>query len=506
MSKTALTRWSELDGERSTFLSRCEEYSALTIPKVCPPIGWNQTQDELNHDMQSVGAQAVNHLTNKLMLTLFSPTRPFVRFDASDEIIAGFAQMGVDEQKVQEILANGERKAMKEMDKRSLRPKLNETVKHLIVVGNVLLILDGKKPRVVPLRNYVCKRNAEGSVLELIVKDVITVDQLDKKIRESEICANKQDSEKVDHYRWIVRDENGDYRMTQWVNGDKLPKEFDGKWAEERMPYRALTWDLADNADYGTGHVEDYAGDFRALSVLSKASVTSAILSSEFRWLANPNGFTKPEDLEQSANGAVLPGQQGDITLVNSGTPSALQFIQIHIQDYVNRIGRGFLLASAVTRNAERVTAEEIRLQATELETSLGGAYSRIAVDLQVPFAYFLMDLIDLKFKGKQIEPVIVTGMDALSRNGDLDNLLSWLGDLARVQSLNPRFPILSVLRLDTVASALAAARGVDSTKFMQPPEVLQQAMQQLQQQEAMAAAQGGQAPGQPPADPATIQ
>jgi hypothetical protein len=55
------------------------------------------------------------------------------------------------------------------------------------------------------------------------------------------------DDTKVDHYRWVERDyKTGDYRMSQWVNGDKLPEKFDGKWSEENCPYRVLTWDLDD--------------------------------------------------------------------------------------------------------------------------------------------------------------------------------------------------------------------------------------------------------------------
>lgn len=491
----ASARWMTLDGEVNTFITRCEEYAALTIPKICYPPGFNTLTDEGNQDLQSIGAQAVNHLTNKLVLTLFSPSKPFFRMDISDKAREEIqASLGADDSALQEILSTVEKNAMRELDKKSLRPKLTETIKHLIVTGNVLLVLDKKRPRVIPLRNYRCKRNAEGEVLEIVIRDEVKVGHLDKDIRE---LFNKDYETCVCHYRWIVRQDDGKYTMTQFIDDLQLPTSFDARWSETKMPYRALTWDLADNSDYGTGHVEDYAGDFRALSALNRAYIESAILSSEFRWLANPNGITKPEDIEVSRNGSVIPGQVGDLTLLNSQTPSALQYLQIYIQEYTNRIGRGFMLGSASTRNAERVTAEEIRLQAQELETGLGGAYSRIAVDLQVPFAHYLLDSIDIKYKDKDIEPVIITGMDALSRNNDLDNLKLLLGDAAAVQQLNPNQPILSSLNLVAIIKQLAAARGIETSKIMQPQEVIDQQQQLMQQQMMMAQQQ--QMAGQPP-------
>lgn len=121
------------------------------------------------------------------------------------------------------------------------------------------------------------------------------------------------------------------------------------------MPYKVITWQLADNADYGSGLVEDYAGDFAAMSAMSEAQVRAAILACEFRWLVNPAGFTKPEDLEESENGAALPGNENDITPLTPGTGNNLQIIANVLESYVRRIGQGFLLASAVTRDAERV-------------------------------------------------------------------------------------------------------------------------------------------------------
>ena len=61
------------------------------------------------------------------------------------------------------------------------------------------------------------------------------------------------------------------------------------------------------------------------------------------------------EDLENSENGAALPGQEGDVSLVANSKPGDLAVVGNVVQDYIGRIGRGFLLGSATTRDAERV-------------------------------------------------------------------------------------------------------------------------------------------------------
>ncbi|MGJ8863652.1 hypothetical protein ABFP36_25430, partial [Salmonella enterica subsp. enterica serovar Kentucky] len=61
MSKSVVGMWAELDNKRSGLKSRCERYSQLTIPSICPEDGYDEQSDELRHDFQSVGVAAVNN-------------------------------------------------------------------------------------------------------------------------------------------------------------------------------------------------------------------------------------------------------------------------------------------------------------------------------------------------------------------------------------------------------------------------------------------------------------
>lgn len=488
---SASGRWNELDAERQSLILRCEKYAAFTIPKVCLVNGYNQETHELQHDYQSLGAQCSNHLCNKLVLALFAPSRPFFRLDPSDNLLAKMAEMQMTDEDLTQQLSAAEHKAVRELDRRAIRPKMYDAMKHIIITGNALMILDKKNMRVLGLKNYVVKRGVDGEVLELIVKESVDKLSLDPKVvEELGVKLNCDTKGKVDLYKWIKKREDGDYEMTVWVNAEQLSDKFNGKWPEEKMPYRAITWDLASGDDYGTGLVEDYAGDFAALSIMSQATVQSAILASEFRWLCNPAGMTSADDFQNSNNGDALSGVAGDITLVQSGNNSNLE-VNIRIaQQYITRIGQGFLLHSAVTRQAERVTAEEVRLTAEELETSLGGAYSRVAVDVQIPMAYWLMEMSGNKIAGTDIEPTIVTGLAALSRAGDRDNLMLFLQDQTILATLPPE--LRARMRIGVIQAAFATARGLLVSKYLLTEAEFQQqqaalAQQQLEQQAAMA-------------------
>lgn len=488
---TAPGRWQQLDGKRRGLLRRCEVYAGYTLPKICLPDDFHQNSEQMSHDFQAVGAQAVNHLSNKMMLALFAPSRPFFRLDATPKTKQAMAEVGAPEDEVARVLAQAEKEAVQQLDRRSLRPKLYEALKHLIITGNTLLCLEPENIRVMGIKKYVVRRSMSGKIVEIIIVDKVLVDELDPDVRKfAEEDSKFTEDRDVCLYRWIKLEADGDYHMTQWINQIKLPERFEGKWPEKDMPYRVLTWDLADGQDYGTGLVEDYAADFSGLSALSKSQIQGAILASEFRWLVNPSGMTKPEDLAATPNGGALPGVKDDIVLVESSKAVDLQVTISMASEYINRIGRAFLLGSLLVRDAERVTAEEIRMTANELETALGGGYSRIAVDFQSPLARWLLSGYDVGLDD-DFEITVVTGLDALSRSGDLDELKLWLADMVAISNMPES--LQAALHMDRIAQALAVPRRIDVSRLIKTPEERQAEQQAAMEQQAqMMAAQAG--------------
>jgi hypothetical protein len=365
---------------------------------------------------------------------------------------------------------------------------LYTAVRHLIVTGNVLLFLDKESMRVMGLRYFCVKRTADGRVHTLVVREVVQFNELDENVKEA--CAAikpRDDDGEVSHYRYIRLQANGDYTMTQWVDEQVLPAAFDGKWPADKMPYRVLTWDLSDESDYATGLVEEYAGDFEALSALAESTVEGAILGTEFRWLVAPTGLTSADDLNKSVNGDALAGTPGDIAPTQAGNPQAVQMALEVMNRWEQRVARGFLMQSAVTRDAERVTAEEVRLTAQELETAFGGAYSTLAAGMQMPVAYWLLTAVGTDIKGTDLKVAVITGLEALSRSGDLENLRLALGDLAAITTLPEG--LQARLKFKELAAFVGQGRGIDLAVFLKDEEQYQQEQAELQQQRVAEAA-----------------
>lgn len=488
---TASARWGDLNGKRQGFISRCESYAEYTLPKICLRDGYDQANIELQHDWQALGAQGVNHLSNKLVLALFAPSRPFFRLDANTKLRDQLANAGQSIMSAAATLAAAEMDAVKEMDRKNMRTKIYDAMKHIVITGNALMILEKEGMRVVGIKSYCVKRDIYGKVLEGILKERVQRKALQAEVLEylgNKVQCDADDC--VTMYHWWCRGDDMKYKETVWVGETCLPDKFGGTYTEQSLPYRAITWDLASGDDYGTGLVEDYAGDFLALSEMSKAIVQAAMLASQFRWVVDPNSLTDANAVAASVNGDVLTGTSTNFSILQAKAGDYATLFQA-AQTYINRIGQGFLLQSAVTRQAERVTKEEILRNADELETSLGGAYSRIAVDVQMPLAYYLLTSAGKDILGSDLEPVIVTGLAALSRTGDRDNLILLIQDVAAFDNLSPQ----TKMRFNTVAvySALCSARGLATETYLLSEDQYQQAVAQQQAQlMQMQAAQAG--------------
>jgi hypothetical protein len=146
-----------------------------------------------------------------------------------------------------------------------------------------------------------------------------------------------------------------------------------------------------------------------------------------------------------------------------------------------------FLMNSAIQRNAERVTAEEVRFMISEIEDGLGGVYSILSQEFQLPLVNRIMDRMtkDKKLpplpKGV-VKPAIVTGLEALGRGHDLNKYLSLL------QALQPLGPeVLSrYMNPGDYISRVATSLGIDSAGLVKSAEEIQQQDQMMQQQQMM--------------------
>lgn len=489
-------RWQTLDNKKTAMYRRCEDYALWTLPYVFPILGVKDTEQQ--GPVDSTGARAVNNLSNKLIMTLFQPHNPFFRLNVSSDIINDLTKEAEENQDedakavldgLDKTLAQAEKDAMHLLDFNRFRTEATMAAKALIVTGNSLLYHpDEGRAQAYGLRDYCVVRDLSGTVIEILTRDKKAFSTFTKEVQEQIKTAGKgkkyTDTVDVTIYTQICLKEDGKYHMKQDADDFRLDSET--AWTAEELPYIVLTWNLVRGEDYGRGLVEDYAGSFHALFVLNNSLVDMVGIAADIKFLVDPASVLDVGALNDSESGTYHTGKEGDITTPQFNKQMDMQFVASAIERFQQQIAQAFLLNSSVTRDAERVTAEEIRYVAQELEISHGGIYSRFAEEWQLRLAVLLLRRLNFKIgKDKIIYPQIITGLDSLSRAGDLDNLRMFISDLQMLEAVPD--DIRSVIHPLRFAAYIGIRRGVDYEKFTKTQAELQ-AEQEAQMQQAQQA------------------
>lgn len=425
-------RYTTLSPVRDTVLDRARECAAITIPSLYPPSGSTQLS-KLATPWQSFGARCVNNLAAKLLLSQFPPNTPFFKL-VIDEYTR--EKLGGSAGDADKALSKMERAVMTLVETNAMRPALNEILRQIIVSGNVMAYLSPKMQlRVFSLSQYVQKRDPEGALLEAIIKESISPMEIPEGVRGAILDKKKtaaagnnaQSGEDiVELYTGIERTPNG-YRVWQECEGIMLPNTLHSTTKEE-LRFISLRWTAVDGEDYGRGYVEQYLGDFKSLEALSQAIVEGSAAAARVLFMVKPNSTTKKETLAKAPSGSVQSGNADDVTVVQMQKYSDFQIAKETIADLKQGLSFAFLLNAAVQRDAERVTAEEIRLMVQELESSLGGVYATLAHELQLPFVALLMSTAASQGRLPKLpkgvaKPAITTGVEALGRGNDANRM-----------------------------------------------------------------------------------
>jgi hypothetical protein len=101
---------------------------------------------------------------------------------------------------------------------------------------------------------------------------------------------------------------------------------------------------------------------------------------------------------------------------------------------------------------------------------------------MQRPIFLWLLKRIKLTYKGTDFQPVIVTGLDALSRSGDVENMKRWLADMSSLAQLPPA--LLGMLNLQAIAQSFGSGYGIRTSELMKTQEQMRQEQAQAQQQQ----------------------
>lgn len=476
--ETAKEIYERLENERKSYVTRAEDCAKYTIPSLFPKETDNK-DTKYETPWQSVGARGLNNLTAKLLLALFPPNSPFYKLTLRDDIAAYYEADPQAKYEIEQKLVQLEQIILNCIETYQIRVTINEALKQLLVAGNCCLFLPPKEGgiKLYRLSSYVIQRDALGNTIQLVATDKLTVATLPADVKNL-VDPNKKPDEEVVVYTHIYYS-NDDDRMYSYqeIEGKQIPGTGNN-YPKDKCPWIPLRLIKLDGESYGRSYVEEYLGDLKSLEGLQKAIVELAAIAATVINLVNPNGITQVRKVTKCKNGGFAPGRRSDIETMQLEKQQDMQIAKQTADALEGRLSYVFMLNSAVQRSGERVTAEEIRYVAGELEDTLGGIYSILSQELQLPLVRRL--LAQLQSTGQipqlpdnMIEPAITTGIEALGRGHDLNKLTTFLSLVKDIPEAQQR------LQWGNLITAIASGSNIDTTGLVKSDEEMQQEMQQ---------------------------
>ena len=461
-------------------VTKTESYAKWSLPTIFADVEVRKGQRvPVTRDFQSIGAMLTNFLASKLSQLLFPANQPFFRLEGTTNPAEMAQVVGVSEKDLGSTLANLENDAYRRIFMGSSYHQIVHAMKLLIVTGNVLLYRDSETGRTLAysLRQYAVKRDGTGKVLDIILQERVAYGTLPP-----EVQALFPGREEYDEMKLWTRIQRKYRSLSDTFEVSQQVECYDigdiSEYPEKICPFIPIVWNLVTGENYGRGLVEDFAGDFAKLSELSEALALYEIEACKVIHLVSPGSGTDIDSLQSAASGEYVSGRVGEVAAYEAGDYNKIQVIAEDIQVLYQRLAPAFMYSGNV-REAERVTAEEIRRNALEAEVSLGGVYSSLADSMHVPLAHILVSEVNPDFISEVITGGItlnvLTGVAALGRSSNIQNLLEAANDLALCL---PIFAQASK-RFDTerIIDLVLLGRGVKLSDVMKTEDQLQQDM-----------------------------
>ncbi len=508
---TLRTMFEELNRDRNASLNRKYRQAEITLPGILPPEGAAQHQD-LPVPFNSMTAEGINNLAARLVSVILPLNNlPVFELFIDEE----FNPAGKDTTQVETVMRRVERATMARLYLTNLRPQLFLALKHLITVGDILMIqLPDLDIRLHRADEYVVKRTTEGVWREIIIREQIDPELNPELNRinpkgtpgpQAGVLGFPQSSGSSRRfeplYSRLTRDgENKPVRMVREFRGMNVPMNGNTFQVTAHMPLR---WAALAGEDYGISLVEEQFGDIRSLDATSAGLIDGIAMASEYRWLVNPSGITEIGDVRESVNGDWIAATKDDVvpsSFANAAQINAMLAVREHGE---SRVGRRFLMNSAAQPTGDRVTAKIVTVIAEELEQALGGVLSMVNRDIMIPLV--LRTLFQLSQEDQGIFPKefgeiiknpkgvlklrIRAGLELLQREADRERLLDWLQIAATLPPAAQR-----VYKWENVGTRVLIASGIEPEGLVKSKEELAAEDEAaLQQQQALSGQEAAQ-------------
>ena len=492
-------RYQQLKDERENFLLRARRCSELTLPLVIRDEYHNKDTSDISFEQpfSSLGARGVNNLAANLMLSLFPTNLKFFRLLVSDNAFEQFGDQAEQiKSEVDQSLSVIEQTVFEEIEDKNLRPTIFEALKNLIIAGNAALYVqpDGNV-RCYSLEDYVCHRDIEGNLTDLIIKEQISktvAENLDIEIDLPSGEGHSDNDKNIDLYTCVHLTDENEYYIYQEVNGKVLPdtKEY---VPLDKLPFLALRMTSVTGESYGRSYCEQHFGDLRSLEGLTRAMVEAAAISAKVVFMVNPASTTRARNIAQAENGDVINGVATDVTTLQANKGADMSVAFQAAQNIEKRVSFAFNLLDNALPAGGRTTATEITALINSLEKVLAGTYAMLSSEFTRPLVNIIIDRLaqDKKIPEipKEVKLIISTGVTALGRTSDLERLQQFV---TMASQMSPE-AYGQVVDQRALMNSLVRAIGVDKN-ILKSDEQLQQEQQQammaqqqqMEQQQAM--------------------
>ena len=483
-NRTAQELYTAMEQERQTYIDNAMSASELTLPYLYPRTTSAPFATTLSQPNHSFVVSGIQSLVNKLMLALLPANSPFFRMSVDPVRLEEFRQSDPAMYSELELaLMRYEKSVKTEMEETNLRQCISEAFYNLLVAGNALLYVPPSgNIRSFNLNKFCVRRDPNGNPNLIVIRECIDSAEASKVLADGQFFGLKDGD--VDLYTRIELVDDT-WHINQELEGAIVP-DSDGTFKKEELPYIPLRYISVDGEHYGRGLVECYIGDIRALNGLAKSLQESAWIASRCIFQVEPSSVTDIGEFQNARNGGFVVSRADDIHAFQAGKYNDLRVALEMMNEIMDRLKSVFLLPSV--RSAERVTAEEIRLVAVQLEQALGGVYAVLSQELQLPLVRLFISRLSRtnklpKLPGGLVKPVIVTGLEALGRVSDLEKLDMFLAGATQTLGTG----VLQYLNMEDYLKRRAAALGIDGyTSLVKPQDQVDQQQQQQQMQTSL--------------------
>jgi hypothetical protein len=488
-------RYDKLSVHREQFLQRARHNAMLTIPSLMPLEG-HDGKSHLIEPYQSLGAVGVVGISSRVTMALIPAGRPHLRLDIPPKQLLELN--GEIPPEVEQSLAKGERLVQHAVERANWRSRTLESTQQLVVAGSVTeQFMPDNTIRVHRLDHFVWRRDERGRIIECIVKEWWDKDALPEGVSAPGDSASNRpgrtgmDEDDVCILTGIRLMTDGMYHVSQETEDGSRVGETQ-VYEPDLVPFLFLTWSRTPGEDYGRSKVEEHASDLRSLDSLSKQSIEQSAMAAMNFVMVRPGATAQGirNRITRIANGDVVLGDPESVELKQFVNSAGYQVTADSIQRLEDRLSRGFLMMSPGQRNAERVTATEIKRDIEEIESVLGGTFSSISLEMLERRTVLLLEQMKAAGEFPQVErdalePTILTGLEALSRERDVERgiqaaqIATQFGEQGLMYI---KFPLV----LNKIMTGLGFPDAVKSQE-----EVAQETQQQQQAQMMQQAAPG---------------